>query len=75
MKDNQNENTVSGRTHQIMTVKETSGYLRLAISTVYKLANAGQLPARKIGGSWQFSRRALDDWLSEMSQPYRNLEE
>lgn len=54
---------------QIMTVKDTSEYLRLAISTVYKLANAGKLPARKIGGSWRFSRHALDEWFSEPSQP------
>lgn len=52
-----------------MTVKDTSEYLRLAISTVYKLANAGKLPARKIGGSWRFSRHALDEWFSEPSQP------
>ncbi len=76
MKDNQNEKPVSDRIHQVMTVKETSEYLRLlAVSTFYKLANACKLPACKIGGSWRFLRRALDEWFSEPSQPYKNLEE
>ena len=75
VKDNQNENPVRDRIHQVMTVKETSEYLRLGVSTFYKLANPGKLPARKIGGSWRFSRRALEDWLGEPSHSYRNLKE
>ena len=62
------------QTHQVMTVKETAEFLRLAITTVYKLANEGNIPARKVGGSWRFSRRALDDWLREPDQTGRNLE-
>jgi len=58
-----------------MTVKETAEFLRLAITTVYKLANEGKLPARKVGGSWRFSHRALDEWLSEPRQTGKNLEE
>jgi excisionase family DNA binding protein len=34
----------------VMTVQEVSQYLRLAESTVYKLAQEGKLPGRKIGG-------------------------
>lgn len=47
----------------VMTVKEVSGYLRLAESTVYKLASEGKLPGRKVGGKWRFSRIGLEDWL------------
>jgi excisionase family DNA binding protein len=46
-----------------MTVEEVSEYLRLAQSTIYKLLSEGKLPGRKIGGSWRFSRRALDEWI------------
>ncbi len=46
-----------------MTVVETSEYLRLAQSTVYKLLETGQIPGRKVGGSWRVPRRALDKWL------------
>lgn len=49
----------------VMTVKEVSAYLRLAESTVYKLAQEGQLPGRKIGGAWRFSRRGIEGWVGE----------
>lgn len=49
----------------VMTVKEVSAYLRLARSTVYKLAQEGQLPGRKLGGAWRFSRKGIESWLGE----------
>lgn len=49
----------------VMTVKEVSTYLRLAESTVYKLAQEGQLPGRKVGGAWRFSRKGIEGWLGE----------
>lgn len=49
----------------VMTVKEVSAYLRLAESTVYKLAQEGQLPGRKVGGAWRFSRKGIEGWLEE----------
>lgn len=53
----------------IMTVKEVSDYLRLAESTVYKLAREGKLPGRKVGGAWRFSRQQLEAWFIEPSEP------
>lgn len=50
---------------EVMTVKEVSSYLRLARSTVYKLVYEGKLPGRKIGGTWRFSKKGLDEWLWE----------
>ena len=49
----------------IMTVKDVALYLKLAESTVYKLAQNGTLPARKVGGTWRFSQQQLDAWLKE----------
>jgi len=46
-----------------MTVHEVSEYLKLAESTVYRLAREGRLPARKVGGVWRFSRDVLDEWF------------
>lgn len=48
---------------EILTVKQVSNYLKLADSTVYRLAQDGKLPGRKLGGNWRFSRQRLDDWL------------
>lgn len=47
----------------VMTVAEVAQFLRLAESTVYKLAQERKLPGRKIGGAWRFSREALEQWL------------
>ena len=49
----------------VMTVLEVSQYLKLAKSTVYKLAQDGTLPGRKVGGTWRFSRKKLDEWLEQ----------
>ncbi|GAB4146790.1 MAG: helix-turn-helix domain-containing protein [Candidatus Promineifilaceae bacterium] len=49
----------------VMTVKEVSTYLKLAESTVYRLAQDGQLPGRKFGGAWRFSRKTLDNWFQQ----------
>jgi excisionase family DNA binding protein len=47
----------------VLTVREVSAYLKLAESTVYKLAQEGKLPGRKVGGAWRFSSKALESWL------------
>ena len=52
---------------QVLTVREVSHYLRLARSTVYRLAQNGRLPGRKVGGTWRFPRRGLDEWLAQQA--------
>lgn len=56
-------NVEQGDVATVMTVAEVAAFLRLAESTVYKLAQDGELPGRKIGGTWRFSRKGLEDWL------------
>jgi excisionase family DNA binding protein len=55
----------STSTDEIMTVKEVSTFLKLAESTVYKLAQHGEIPGRKVGGAWRFSRQQLESWFRE----------
>ena len=45
---------------EIMTIEEVAGYLRIPVSTVYRLAQQGRIPANKVGRQWRFSRRALE---------------
>lgn len=47
-------------TPELMTVKETSEYLRIPLPTVYYLVQRGQLPAIQIGGRWRIKRSLLD---------------
>jgi excisionase family DNA binding protein len=35
-------------------------------STIYRWANAGLMPARKLVGRWVFERAALERWLDEL---------
>lgn len=49
---------------EILTVKELAAYLKLAESTVYKLAQDGEIPGRKIGGNWRFSRDQINKWMA-----------
>lgn len=51
-------------TDAVLTVKEVSQYLKLAQSTVYRLAQEQKLPCRKVGGTWRFSRKGIDQWLA-----------
>ena len=47
-------------TPNLMTVKETSEYLRIPLPTVYYLVQRGQLPAVQIGGRWRVKRDLID---------------
>lgn len=44
----------------LLTVKETSEYLRIPLPTVYYLVQRGQLPAIQIGGRWRVKKNSLD---------------
>jgi excisionase family DNA binding protein len=43
----------------ILTTKEAAELLRVTVRTVKVKAAAGEIPARKVGQGWRFSREAL----------------
>lgn len=47
----------------VLTVSEAAEYLRIPISTLYKLTREGTVPAQKLGKQWRYHRRALDAFL------------
>ena len=49
---------------EIMTPREAAEYLSIHVRTIYRLAKNGEIPGRKVGGSWRFKKDALDEWLS-----------
>lgn len=51
----------------VLTIDELSIYLKIAKSTLYKLAQEGKLPGQKVGRHWRFHREAIDAWLKEPS--------
>lgn len=48
----------------VMTIVETSQYLRIPLSSIYKLAQEGKIPAQKVGKHWRFHRNTLDQWIA-----------
>ncbi len=51
----------------ILTLEETSKYLRLPIKSVLRQAKLGNIPGRKIEDEWRFLKVAIDDWLRSSS--------
>ena len=50
---------------RFMTVGEVAAILRVSTMTVYRLINAGQLPAVRIGRSFRVREGELDRYLDE----------
>ena len=51
------------QTKDVLDVQEAADLLGVSVWTVRDAANKGELPARKVGRAWRFSRQALLDWL------------
>ena len=49
---------------EIMTPHEAAEYLSVHVRTIYRLAKNGEIPGRKLGGSWRFKKDTLDEYLS-----------
>lgn len=46
-----------------LTTDEVLAYLKVNLRTVYRLIDAGHLPALRVGRQWRFRRRDIDAWL------------
>jgi len=50
---------------EFMTIEEVSEYLRVPLSSLYKLAQQGKIPASKVGRHWRFRREFIDRWIND----------
>lgn len=50
---------------KVLTIEELAAYLKVSKSTLYKLAQNGDLPGQKVGKHWRFRRDIIDQWLAE----------
>lgn len=57
--------------NRYMTAKEVAGYMRIHVSTVYKLIRDQRLPGFKIGGDWRFDKAAIDKWFADRKKKKR----
>ena len=56
---------------EILTIQELSDYLKVPVSTLYKLVREGSIPSFKVGKHWRFHKDAIDRWSREGSQSER----
>lgn len=49
---------------EILTLEEAAAYLKAGKRTIYRLAQRGEIPAFKLGGTWRFRRSELDRWIA-----------
>jgi excisionase family DNA binding protein len=59
------EETMTDTDDEILTLDEVAAYLKAGKRTVYRLAQKGEIPAFKLGGTWRFRRSELDRWIAE----------
>jgi len=50
---------------QVLTIDEASNYLRIPLSSLYKLAQEGKIPCQKVGRHWRFRKETIDHWLDD----------
>lgn len=49
---------------EVLTCKQAADFLQVGEGLVLEMAQAGELPGRKLGDQWRFSREALLAWLA-----------
>lgn len=54
---------------EVLTLAQAAELLQLVEPELDELAEAGGLPARKLGGEWRFGRAALLAWLAAGEAP------
>jgi excisionase family DNA binding protein len=55
----------------VLTLEQLAEFLQVDEKTVRSLAAKGELPGRRLGRDWRFSRRAVLDWLAAPDRPRR----
>ena len=55
-----------------LTVKQVAELLAVNERTVYRMANAGELPGFKVSGSWRFMEDDIRDWIEEQKKRARD---
>jgi excisionase family DNA binding protein len=55
----------------VLTIRDVAAYLKLPVSTAYRLAERRRLPGSKVGRQWRFHKGALDDWFRRQANMRR----
>jgi len=47
-----------------LTLEQIAEYLQMSTSSIYKMAQAGKIPAYKVGRQWRFRKEEIDKWIT-----------
>lgn len=50
---------------EVLPLDEVAASLKASKRMVYRLAQKGEIPAFKLGGTWRFRRADLERWIAE----------
>ena len=53
---------------EFLTAEEVAEYLRLPLSTVYKLVQDKRLPGFKVGKHWRFRKDSSEKWIKDQER-------
>ncbi len=48
-----------------LTLEQIAEYLQMSTSSIYKMAQAGKIPAYKVGRQWRFKKEEIDAWVEK----------
>jgi len=60
---------------KVLTIEELAAYLKISKSTLYKLAQNGEVPGQKVGKHWRFRRDIINQWMAENTSATRRKSE
>jgi excisionase family DNA binding protein len=61
--------SVQERGDEVLTAAETAALLKLEEPVVLAAAESGEIPCRRVGGHWRFSRESVLAWLAGEAPP------
>ena len=57
----------------ILNIKEVAKYLRMPVSTIYKLVQNGKIPGVKMGKHWRFLKKDLQNLFVKKGEEHSQI--
>ncbi|HTJ17789.1 MAG TPA: helix-turn-helix domain-containing protein [Steroidobacteraceae bacterium] len=54
---------------EVFTLQQAAAFLQTSPHTLMKRAATGELPGRRLGSEWRFTRTDLLNWISNGNRP------
>lgn len=58
---------------EFLTAEEVASFLRIPLSTVYKLTQDQKLPAFKVGKHWRYKKQSIRNWIDQQEKKNTTL--